>query len=153
MISDSDDTGPVHPDVLTLFSEANQGHTMPYGADLLMDEVRTRLREIFEAPDAAVYLVATGTTADNALALATLGKPWQTVFCTPVAHIHEDECNAPEFYTGGARLTFVGDGDKLTPDTIRASIAAQEVREVRGPQRGTVYTGDEIATLTDVARV
>ena len=71
-----------------------------------MAEVETRLREIFEAPEAAVFLVGTGTAA-NALALATLSKPWQTVFCTPVSHIHEDECNAPEFFTGGAKLTLV----------------------------------------------
>ena len=106
--------------------------------------------------------MATGTIG-NALALATLGKPWQIVFCTPVANIDEDECNAPEFYTGGVKPTLVGDGDKLTPDTLRALIAAQEVRGVHGPQRGpvsiaqvtergTVYTGAKIATLTDAAR-
>ena len=35
---------------------------------------------IFEAPEAAVYLVATGTAA-NALALACLCPPWATVYC------------------------------------------------------------------------
>ena len=58
------------------------------------------IRDVFEAPEAAVFLVATGTAA-NALALATLAKPWDTIFCTSVAHINEDECNAPEFFTGG----------------------------------------------------
>jgi threonine aldolase len=143
-------------------TEANQHYAMPYGADPIMDEVRTQLREIFEAPQAAVYLVSTGTAA-NALALACYTQPWQTVFCSPVAHIHEDECNAPEFFSAGAKLTLVPGGDKMTPDALRASILGEEVRGVHGPQRGPVsitqvterggvYTLAELTALTTVAR-
>lgn len=158
----SDNSGPVHPRIMAALAQANEGFAMAYGADALMDEVRERLREIFEAPEAAVYLVATGTAA-NSLALATLAQPWQTVFCSPVAHIHEDECNAPEFYTGGAKLTLVGDGDRITADTLRGAIEAEETRGVHGPQRGpvsvtsvtergTVYGLDELRAVTEVAK-
>ncbi|SDD05602.1 threonine aldolase family protein [Ruegeria marina] len=133
----SDNSGPAHPEVLTALMEANQGYAMAYGADAIMDGVRTRIREIFEAPEAAVYLVATGTAA-NSLALATLSQPWQTIFCSPVAHIHEDECNAPEFYSGGAKLTLVPGGDRMTPEALRGAIAGEETRGVHGPQRGPV---------------
>ncbi len=133
----SDNSGPVHPEVLTALSDANEGYAMAYGADALMDEVREKIRHIFEAPDAAVYLVATGTAA-NSLALATLCQPFQTVFCSPVAHIHEDECNAPEFYTSGAKLTLVPGEDKMTADALHATIAAEQTRGVHGPQRGPV---------------
>ena len=92
----SDNAGPVHPQVMQALIEANTGFASSYGTDALMDEVRARLRDVFEAPEAAIYLVATGTAA-NSLALATLGQPWQSIFCTPIAHIEEDECNAPEF--------------------------------------------------------
>ena len=51
-----------------------------------MARVTARLREIFEAPEAAVYLVATGTAA-NALALACLCPPWATVYCHREAHV------------------------------------------------------------------
>lgn len=132
----SDNSGPVHPQVMTALNEANQGYQMAYGADTLMNEVRDRIRGIFEAPGAAVYLVATGTAA-NSLALATLSNPWETVFCSPVAHIHEDECNAPEFYSG-AKLTLVPGGDKMDPEALRRSILAEETRGVHGPQRGPV---------------
>jgi threonine aldolase len=158
----SDNTGPAHPQILAALSSANEGYAMGYGADALMDSVRTRLRDIFEAPEAAIYLVATGTAA-NALALATLTNPWQTIFCAPTAHIHEDECNAPEFYSGGAKLTIVGSDDKLAPDTLRAAIEGEETRGVHGPQRGPVsitqvtergqiYTLDELAGLVTVAK-
>lgn len=158
----SDNAGPVHPQILAALGRANDGFAMAYGADAIMDDVRSRLRDLFEAPEAAIYLVATGTAA-NVLALATMTQPWQTIFCSPVAHIHEDECNGPEFYTGGAKLTLVGNSDKMTPDALRAAIEAEETRGVHGPQRGavsitqvtergSVYTLDELAALSDVAR-
>ncbi|MBB96637.1 MAG: low specificity L-threonine aldolase [Rhodobacteraceae bacterium] len=158
----SDNTGPVHPDIMAALSAANTGYASGYGADALMTEVRDRIRTVFEAPEAAVYLVATGTAA-NSLALATLSDPWSTVFCSPVAHIQEDECNAPEFFSGGAKLTLVGDADKMTPDTLRATIAGEETRGVHGPQRGpvsitnvtergTVYSVSEVAALCAVAK-
>jgi threonine aldolase len=158
----SDNTGPAHPQVMEHVMAANSGHVMPYGADAPMDRVRARLREIFEAPEAAVYLVSTGTTA-NALALACYCQPWQTVFCSPVAHIHEDECNAPEFYTGGAKLTLVPGADRMTAEALRRAIEGEESRGVHGPQRGPVsitqvterggvYSLDELAALTGVAK-
>lgn len=158
----SDNSGPVHPEVLEALTEANMGYAMGYGADAQMEAVRQRLRDIFEAPEAAIYLVATGTAA-NSLALATLCEPFQTVFCSPVAHIHEDECNAPEFYTGGAKLTLVPGGDKMTPEALRQSIAGEETRGVHGPQRGpvsitqvtergSVYTVEELTALCAVAK-
>jgi threonine aldolase len=158
----SDNSGPAHPEVMAAISAANEGYAMPYGADTIMDEVRARIRTLFEAPDAAVYLVATGTAA-NSLALATMCAPYETVFCSPTAHIHEDECNAPEFYSGGAKLTIVGTSDQMTPDALRASIESEQTRGVHGPQRGpvsitqvtergAVHTLAEIKALADVAK-
>ncbi len=159
----SDNTGPAHPKVLEALARANQGYAMPYGADPLMEEVRTRIRDAFEAPEAAVPRSATGTAA-NALLLATMTQPWQTVFCSRVAHVHEDECNAPEFFTGGAKLTLVDAPDgKMTPDALRAAIAGEETRGVHGPQRGavtitqatekgTVHSVGDLRALTAVAR-
>ena len=159
----SDNSGPVHPKVMDALARANEGYAMAYGADKLMDRVRDQVRELFEAPDAAVYLTATGTAA-NSLILATLGQPWQTVFCSKYAHIHEDECNAPEFYTGGAKLTLLpGEDAKFSPDALRTAIEGEETRGVHGPQRGpvsitqvtergTLYTLAEIKALTAVAK-
>lgn len=157
----SDNSGPVHPQVLQALTEANTGYAMSYGADTQMDLLREQLRDVFEAPEAAIYLVATGTAA-NALALATLTQPYQTIFCSPVAHIHEDECNAPEFFSGGAKLTLVPGIDKMTPQALRSAIAGEETRGVHGPQRGpvaisqvtergSVYSLEELRALCAVA--
>lgn len=159
----SDNAGPAHPKVMEALMAANAGYQSAYGAEAAMDAVRAQIRDIFEAPEAAVYLVATGTAA-NSLILATLGQPWATTFCTPMAHIHEDECNAPEFYSGGMKLTLVPDTDaKLTPDALRKAIETEESRGVHGPQRGpvsltqatekgTVYSLDELAAVCGVAK-
>lgn len=158
----SDNAGPAHPSVLQALVDANTGYTAGYGDDTIMDEVRQMVRDMFEAPEAAVYLVATGTAA-NSILLATLANPWDTIFCTLMAHIHEDECNAPEFYSG-AKLTLVpAQNAKMTPDALRRAMQAEETRGVHGPQRGpvsitqvtekgTVHTLNEISALTDVAR-
>ena len=154
----SDNTSGAHPSVLDAVLRANDGYATSYGADALMQTVTQRMRATFEAPEAAVYLVATGTAA-NALILATLCRPWETLFCTPMSHINEDECNAPEFFTGGAKLTLVPTEDaKMTAAALRRAVEAEETRGVHGPQRGpvsittvtekgTVYTLDEIAAI------
>ena len=158
----SDNSGPVPPQVLTALGAANEGYAMGYGGDPLSAGVADRIRTLFEAPEAAVYLVPTGTAA-NALALACLCPPYGTVFCSPVAHIHEDECNAPEFYSGGAKLTLVGEGDRMSPEALRAAIEAEETRGVHGPlrgpvsitqvaERGNVHSMQELRALCDVAK-
>ncbi|MFV2035208.1 MAG: beta-eliminating lyase-related protein, partial [Halocynthiibacter sp.] len=130
----SDNSGPVHPRVMEALGQANTGYATAYGEEAAMERLRADIRALFEAPDAAVYLVATGTAA-NALILATLGNPWQTIFCTPLAHIQMDECNAPEFYTGGAKLTLVADDGAgvMQADALERKIIAEETRGVHGP--------------------
>ena len=159
----SDNAGPVHPRVMEALVAANAGHAPGYGADPLSEAAVARIRDVFEAPEAAVYLVPTGTAA-NALTLAALTQPWETVFCTAMAHIHEDECNAPEFFTGGAKLTLVPSAEaRMTPEGLAAAIAAEGNRGVHGPQRGpvsitqvtekgTLYSLEQIAALTGIAR-
>lgn len=159
----SDNSSGTAPAILAAVAAANAGYAMPYGNDPIMARVRARLRELFEAPEAAVYLVATGTAA-NALSLAVLTDPWGAVFCHRNAHIEEDECGAPEFYTGGAKLVLVeGAHAKMPPAALRATIARTGRGGVHNVQRGvvsitnatengTVYTPAEVTALTAVAR-
>lgn len=157
----SDNAGPVHPKVMEALARANEGYAPSYGADPIMEEVRARIRDLFEAPEAAVHLVATGTAA-NVLILATMARPFDTIFCTPMSHINEDECNAPEFYSGGAKLTLVEAEDaKMTPATLRAAIGGKRpvhsaqagpVSITQVTERGTLYSLEELRALTGVAR-
>ncbi len=159
----SDNAGPMHPNVLEAVIAANHGYAMPYGNDAIMDDVRAQIRATFEAPDAAVYLVGTGTAA-NALALATYTNPWDAIFAHRVSHVEEDECGAPEFYAHGAKIVLVeGQGAKMDPTDLRAKIVSAETKDVHSIQRGpvtitqatevgTLYSLDEIKALTAIAR-
>lgn len=159
----SDNGAPVPPQVMAALARANTGYAMPYGNDDIMAQVRTRIRALFEAPEAAVYLVATGTAA-NALALASYCPPWGAVFCHRHAHIQQDECGAPEFFTGGAKLVPVeGAHGKITPQTLMQALDSTGEGGVHGVQRsvlsltnvteaGTVYTAAEVAALCALAR-
>lgn len=158
----SDNSGPVPPQIMDALHRGNEGHMMAYGADPILPGVRAKLREIFEAPEAAIYLVATGTAA-NALILGTLSNPWDAIFCHRSAHIEADECGAPEFYTGGAKLALVdGPDGKMDPGALDRAIGAAGAG-VHGVQRGpvsitqvtewgTVHSLDELRALTDVAK-
>ncbi|KAF0675782.1 threonine aldolase family protein [Profundibacterium mesophilum] len=158
----SDNAGPAHPKVMQALMRANEGYALPYGKDDAAARVAGRLREIFEAPDAAVHLVATGTAA-NSLALACMCRPWETVFCADLAHAEEDECGAPEFFTGGAKLTLVETAEgKITPESLEVALARRPRGSVHGVQpgpltltnlteRGTLYTPGEVAALAAMA--
>lgn len=149
----SDNTGPVHPAVMDALVAANTGHMPSYGADAITARVTAQIREVFESPDAAVHLVATGTAA-NALALACLAQPWQTVFCARHAHIQEDECGAPEFFTHGAKLTLVdGTEGRMDPRALDRAIATEQARGVHGVQRGpvSITQATELGTIHDLA--
>lgn len=157
----SDNASGVPPQILAGLAQANDGYAMPYGNDTIMHRVTARVRDVFEASEAAVYLVATGTAA-NSLALAICCPPWGAVFCHDTAHIHMDECGAPEFYTNGAKLSLVpGTHGKMTPEALAAAIG-NTGGSVHGVQRGmvsitnvtevgSVYSPAEIKALTDVA--
>ncbi len=159
----SDNTGPVHPKVMEALAAANTGYASPYGNDDLTAEAVTKVREVFEAPDAMVHFVPTGTAA-NALLLATLAKPWDAILCSDVAHVHVDECNAPEFFAGGAKLVLVpSSGGKITATDLHERIRSVAQGDVHCPQRGPVsitqvterggvYTLDEIGAICDVAK-
>ena len=134
----SDNAGPAHPKVIAAMSEAASAYSGGYGSDPWMERVTAQVREIFEAPEAEVFLVPTGTAA-NALALATLCPPWGAIYCHRGAHVEEDECGAPEFFTGGAKLTLV-DGPDARMDVDGLSRALEEAapRGVHNVQRGAV---------------
>jgi len=157
----SDNASGVPPQVMAALVAANDGYAMPYGNDPIMDRVRALIRSTFEAPEAAVYLVATGTAA-NSLALAMLCPPWSAVFCHRHAHIEADECGAPEFFTGGAKLVLIdGAHGKMDAQALAATLARTGT-SVHGVQQGalsitntteagTVHTPAEVAALTATA--
>lgn len=156
----SDNVSGIAPEILAAIEAANHGAAMPYGADEITRRLEQRFVAVFEH-EVAVFLVATGTAA-NVLALAAYVPPWGAIYCHEGAHIATDECGAPEFFTGGAKLvTCSGEHGKLTPQSLEARIGGAGVVHKVQPaalsitqetEAGTVYRPDEIAALSGLAR-
>lgn len=155
----SDNAAPVHPAVLTALAEADVLDTA-YDGDRWSKALDARLSDLFETPVEALW-VPSGTAA-NCLALAALCPPHGAVVCHRDAHIQNDECGAPEFYTHGAKLLLAeGDGAKLTPAGITALLATirNDVHQVQphvisitnATEYGLVYQPDEVAAIGALA--
>ncbi len=158
----SDNTAPVSPEVLRALLAANEGAVGSYGADPITERVRAHMNTVFERTVAA-YPVATGTAA-NCLALATIVRPFGAVICAEEAHIASDECGAPEFYTGGAKLVTLPSADgRITPAQIDAVMARavdggvhhvmpEAVSITQATEWGRVYSPAEIAAVSATCR-
>jgi threonine aldolase len=158
----SDNVTGVAPEILAAIAAAATGSAPSYGADDSTRRLEARFATIFER-EVAVFPVATGTAA-NALALATLVPPYGAVLCHSEAHIAVDECGAPEFYTGGAKLMPLdGAHGKLDAAAIEAALPPDMPLDVhrvqprllglsQATEAGTVYRPEEVARLAAAAR-
>jgi threonine aldolase len=156
----SDNTAPICPEALAALQEANTDCAAAYGEDGWTACVCDRIREIFET-DCDVYFVFSGTAA-NALALAQLCQSFRSIICHQNAHIQTDECGAPEFFTGGSKLLLVGGGKgKIDIGQTKALLMRQNevhshkpgvISIAQASEFGTVYTREEIAAITELAR-
>lgn len=158
----SDNWAGAHPDILEAVMRANDGAVPSYGGDELTKRAELKFSEIFER-DVAVFFVATGGAA-NSLALAQITPPWGMILCHEESHIQMDECGAPEFYTGGAKLLpLAGFAAKLSPETVRQALAGFPERPPHGmpasalsitqvTECGAVYSVDEVKSLAAIAR-
>ena len=117
----SDNVTPAAPEVIEAVIAANADSHHSYGEDPYTRRLETLASAVFET-DVAIFPVTTGTAA-NALALATLTPPYGAVYCHETAHVMTDECGAPEFFTGGAKLIGLpGRDGKLLPAQLEAPL-------------------------------
>jgi threonine aldolase len=151
----SDNAAAACPEVMAALAAANSLDTA-YDGDAFSRSLSARFSDLFETEVEALW-VATGTAA-NSLALAALCPPHGSIVCHRDAHIQNDECGAPEFYTHGAKLVLAeGAGAKVTPGSIEAALATirNDVHQVQphavsitnATEYGLVYTPEETAEL------
>ncbi|MBS0613708.1 MAG: low specificity L-threonine aldolase [Proteobacteria bacterium] len=157
----SDNVTPVCEPILAAVQAANVDTVSSYGGDPLTQRLGRVFCELFER-EVAVFPVATGTAA-NALSLSQLAPPYGGIYCHENAHIVTDECGAPEFFTGGAKLLGLPGADgRIRAGQIAAGVAfAQDmgVHHVRpaavsltqATEWGTVYPRPLIAEIAATA--
>ncbi len=156
----SDNTAGIAPEAWAALATANSGRTPSYGDDAWTARAKQLISEIFER-DCAVFFVFNGTAA-NALALAHLCRSYQAVLCHNFSHVDTDECSAPEFFTGGAKIIpIAGPCGKLRPADVESVINREHgvhyprpgvLSLTQSTEWGTVYTPAEIRALSDLAK-
>ncbi len=154
----SDNNSGVHPEVLKKMGEVNDGHVVGYGGDSFTEEAIALFRKEFGS-DTEVFFVFNGTGA-NVLSLSSLTNSFHSVICAETAHIQEDECGAPEKFTGCKLLPVETHDGKLSPEQILPHLKGFNFEHHSQPrvisisqvtEMGTLYSVDEIRALADLA--
>lgn len=158
----SDNVTGVAPEIMQALAEANRGTAAAYGNDDWTRQIEGRLADIFERKLRA-FPVATGTAA-NSLALATMCPPYGAIFAHEAAHVMVDECGAPEFYSGGAKMFAIGGAHgKMSPELVAAAIEKfrstdphqaplAAISLTNATESGTVYRPEEVKAIAEIAR-
>jgi threonine aldolase len=156
----SDNTSSANPEFLAAIQAVNRGLEAAYSEDRWSKRLDQVFGDFFDT-EVRVFTVTTGTAA-NALALATVTPPYGAIFAHEEAHVLRDECSAPEFFSGGARLISIpGRDGKLTteglsralewnPPTVH-TVQPAALTLTQASEFGTVYRSAEIAELAELA--
>lgn len=155
----SDNSAPVHPEVMAALVAANDGHAVSYGDDRWTAEATETLRRLFGG-DSSVHFVYNGTGA-NVLGMQTALAGYHGIICTDVAHINTDECGAVERYTGSKLLPVPTVDGRLSLDQIAAQLHAIGIEHHTQPrivsltqstELGTVYELDLVSEISRLCR-
>jgi threonine aldolase len=99
-------------------------------------------------------------TGANILGLSSATRSFNSVICAETAHIQEDECGAPEKFTGCKLLPVEPEFGKLTPEKILPHLKGFDFEHHSQPavisisqatEMGTVYRPEEIRALAELA--
>jgi len=154
----SDNNSGVRPDILKAMEAANSGHYTGYGNDPFTEKAVTIFKEKF-GHETEVFFVFNGTGA-NVLGLSSVTRSFNSIICAETAHIQEDECGAPEKFTGCKLLPVETKNGKLTPEIIKPHLKGFDFEHHSQPkvisisqvtEMGTVYQPEEIKALVELA--
>ncbi len=158
----SDNVAGVAEEIMAAIAAANVGTAAAYGDDEITERLEPAYSELFET-EVRVFPVLTGTIA-NALSASVLSPPYGAIFAAADAHIFQDECGAPELFTGGAKLIpLAGQNGTIPPEELRRRLQTSGQGFVHAAQpaafsvtqtseAGAVYSAGEIAELSAIAR-
>ena len=154
----SDNNSGIHPEILKAITAANIGHSKGYGDDKWTAEAISLFKNEF-GEGVEVFFVLTGTGA-NILGLQSASNSFHSIICAETAHIHTDECGAPEKFTGSKLIPVATTNGKITPDQLKKYLHGFDFEHHSQPhlisitqatELGTVYKVEEIQALANLA--
>jgi len=154
----SDNNACVHPEILKELALVNTGHTLGYGSDPYTDKAKELFKEHF-GTDTETFFVFTGTAA-NVLGISGITRSWNSIITAFTAHIEQDECGAPEKFTGCKVLTVDASDGKISIEMLEKHMHGFDFEHHSQPkvvsitqstEMGKVYDVHEIRELADFA--
>lgn len=155
----SDNHSGVHPRLFEALLKTNSGHSPSYGTDDFTALTIKMLKKIFGTSCEPFFLF--NGTAANVLCLRSLVHNHEAIITASTAHLHLDECGAPE-NTLGCKLLLVSTQDgKITPEGIGRHLirlgdqhyAQPKVVSITQPtEYGTCYSLEELTALREYTR-
>lgn len=154
----SDNYAGAHPEIVAAAGAAAAGTAGAYGEDPWTARAEERFKKIF-GDEVSVFFVMTGTAA-NVLAIDAVTRPFESVLVSDCAHMHMDECGAPERFTGSKFIVVPSEQGKLTVAGLRPWLEREPdyhrsrpkvVSITQTTEYGTVYSVDEIKAITEYA--
>ncbi|RFB86880.1 hypothetical protein B5K11_27780 [Rhizobium leguminosarum bv. trifolii] len=157
----SDNGSPVCDQVMNALLACNHGVETAYGEDQVTARLKSAYSDFFER-ESYIFPVGSGT-AGNGLALGAITPPYGTIFCHQASHIVTTEGGAPEFYSGGGRMTLLpGEHNKVSAKTLEEALsshgignvhhmAASAVSVTQATEAGTLYELAELGDLSETA--
>jgi threonine aldolase len=154
----SDNNAGVHPDVLKEMASVNIGHTIGYGSDIYTNKAKEYFRQHL-GESSEIFFVFNGTAA-NVLGISGVTQSWNSVITLFSAHIEQDECGAPEKFTGCKVLTVDSTDGKISCEMVEKHMHGFDFEHHSQPrvisitqatEMGTIYNVDEIKKISDFA--
>lgn len=152
-----------HPAILQRLNEHNFTPTSGYGEDPISDCAKAKIREAIGCPGAHVQFVIGGTQA-NALVIANLLRPYESVISPDTGHINGHESGAVEA-SGHKILTLKSKDGKITAEAIDAFMSRFLLDDAREhmtqpglvyislpTESGTLYSLDELVSIREVTK-
>ncbi len=156
----SDNEAPVNTKIMKAIIAANTGFDESYGYDSYTNKLQQEMQSLFGCWCEVVPLT-TGTAA-NSLAMALTTPAYGSLLCYESAHMMTDECGAPEFYSGGAKLIGIGgDEGKINTGSLENYLAGVGVHGeheclvsaisiTQSTEAGTLYSLQELRQIKSI---
>jgi threonine aldolase len=154
----SDNNAGVHPEIIEEIISVNTGHVLGYGSDIYTEKALTIFKEEF-GESTETFFVFTGTAA-NVLGLTGITRSWNSIIASSSSHMEEDECGAPEKFSGCKVLTVDTNDGKIRVEDLMRHMHGFDFEHHSQPkvisitqstELGTVYQVSEIEALADFA--
>ena len=160
---ESDYIEGAHPAILEALEKTNFEPLPGYGTDAISLSAKARIREACAAPNAEVFLLSGGTSA-NQIVISSMLRQEEGVIAASTGHVSVHEAGAIE-YTGHKVLALPSHEGRLSAEEVRAFLAAffadanNEHMVFPGmvyisfpTELGTLYSRDELFALSAVCR-